>query len=256
MNTKNLQVSPFSLVLAASLVLVAVLISQWQKLGLTKDLLVAAIRAVIQLTIVGFILKYIFRINNAWLTGLMILFIIFNAAYNAHKRAAGIPKSFPISLIAIFTATILSLVILVVTGAVKFIPSQTIPITGMIAGQAMVADGLAYRSLNSSFHDRREQVLEKLALGANVKQASEGIIRDSIKNGMAPSIDSVKTMGIVNLPGMMSGLMFAGVDPLQAVEYQIMTVFMILATTSLSAFIAVYLAYKQFYNDRDQLVRD
>lgn len=96
------------------------------------------------------------------------------------------------------------------SGAIKFVPSQMIPISGMIASNSMVAVGLAYRSLNSQFHDQRQGVLERLALGAGLLDASIAIVREAILTGMSPTIDSAKTVGLVSLPGMMSGLIFAG----------------------------------------------
>ncbi|MER2227862.1 MAG: ABC transporter permease, partial [Carnobacterium sp.] len=116
-----------------------------------------------------------------------------------------------------------------------------------------IAIGICYRNLNAKFTDQRQQVLEKLALGADLKQASRSIVRDSIRAGMSPTIDSAKTIGIVSLPGMMSGLMFAGVDPTHAIKYQIMVTFMLLSTTSIASVSASYMAYKEFYTERKQL---
>ncbi len=93
-----------------------------------------------------------------------------------------------------------------------------------------------------------------LSLGATPKIASMAIIRDSIKSSLIPTVDAAKTVGIVSLPGMMSGLIFAGVDPLQAVKYQIMVTFMLMATASISTIIACYLTYKKFFNQRHQLM--
>ena len=104
-----------------------------------------------------------------------------------------------------------------------------------------------------TFTDRHQQVLEKLALGADIKMACLDILRDSIRSGMQPTIDSIKTLGLVSLPGMMSGLIFAGVDPVKAIKYQIMVTFMLLASTGLGSIISCYLAYKQFFNERKQL---
>ena len=193
------------------LVLVALGISLWQKLGLDRDIVIGVVRAVVQLFIVGYLLKYIFRVNNFWLTLAMMGFIIFNAAWNAKKRGPGIDHALAISLLAIFVSTGVTLGVLVLSGAIKFVPSQMIPISGMIASNSMVAIGLAYRSLNSQFHDQRQGVLERLALGAGLTtDASIAIVREAIRTGMSPTIDSAKTVGLVNLPGMMSGLIFAG----------------------------------------------
>ncbi|WP_333588977.1 ABC transporter permease, partial [Lactobacillus acetotolerans] len=186
----NLQASNYTLLLSFVLVVVALLIGYKEKLGIDKDIIISVARAIVQLFIVGYILKFIIRSNNYLLTLAMILVILFNAAWNAKKRGAGIPNIFWISFTAITASTALTLGVLVLTHSVKFIPQQMIPITGMIAGNTMVAIGLCYRSMKKSFHDQQQQVLEKLALGADHKLASMDILRSSIKTGMSPSIDS------------------------------------------------------------------
>ncbi|KRL62042.1 ABC transporter permease [Latilactobacillus fuchuensis] len=250
----NLAVNPLSLTFAISLVFVALIISFHEKIGLEKDLVFSVIRAVIQLIVVGYLLKFIFHIDHVWLTLIMMLIIIGNAALNARKRAAGLRNAGYISLMAIMTSTGVTLGLLVLSGAIKFMPAQIIPITGMIASNSMVAIGLSYRSMLTSFKDQRQAVLERLALGATLKQASIAIVRNSIKTGMAPTIDSAKTVGLVSLPGMMSGLIFAGIDPVKAIMYQILVTFMLLSATSLGSVIACYLAYHSFYNQQQQLI--
>lgn len=250
----NLEISNTSLLLATGLVLVALGVVYKEKLDLGKDILWGVFRAVVQLFAVGYVLGYVFKLDNTIVTLAMSLVIIFNASYNAAKRSQGIPGAFKTSFIAILTATALTLVILLFSGSIAFSPSQVVPISGMIASNSMIAIGICYRNLNSKFTDQRQQILEKLALGADLKQASISIVRDSIKAGMSPTIDSAKTLGLVSLPGMMSGLMFAGVDPTQAIKYQIMVTFMLLSTTSIASVIASYRAYKGFYNERKQLI--
>lgn len=249
----NLQVGPVTLALSFILVLVGIFIAYKEKLGTAKEIIYSITRAVIQLIIVGYVLTYLFEVDEPIVTLAMVAVIGFNAAWNAHERGRNIPNSLSISLIAIFAAAGLSLAVLVVTGAVKFIPSQIVPISGMICGSAMTTLGLCYRNLTTLFRDQRQQVLEKLSLGATPDQASRDILRDTIKSGMQPSLDSAKTIGIVTLPGMMSGLMFAGTPPLTAIMYQIMVTFMLVATTSISSYIASFLAAKQFFNEKEQL---
>ncbi|MEQ4532241.1 MAG: iron export ABC transporter permease subunit FetB [Mixta sp.] len=246
-------ISNTSLALAFMLVLVALLVSQKEKLGLHKDILWSVTRAIIQLTIVGYVLHYLFDFNNRWLTLLMVLFICVNAALNARKRSKRIGKAFLISLIAIGTGTGLTLAILVLSGALAFVPMQVIPVSGMIAGNAMVAVGLCYTQLNQRFADNRQQIEEMLSLGASVKRASAQLVRESIRAAMIPTVDAAKTVGLVSLPGMMSGLIFAGIDPVQAIKYQIMVTFMLLGTAAISTIIAAWLGYRRFYNARAQL---
>jgi len=250
----SLEIGNFSLLLSTGLLFIAIFVDYKEKLDLGKDIFVAGLRAVIQLFAIGYVLKYIIQVDNFFITLAMVLFIVFNAGFNAHKRSEGISNSLFISLTAIGAGTAITLGIMIVSGAIEWVPSQIVPITGMIASNAMVAIGLTYRALNSKFTDQRQQVLEKLALGANEKQASMSIIRESVKTGMSPSIDRTKTVGLVSLPGMMSGLIFAGVDPTDAIRYQIVVMFMLIAVTSIASFIASYLAYREYYNDRNQLI--
>lgn len=251
MNQHN--ISDTSLLLSLTLVVIALLISQKEKLGMGKDIVWSVCRAIVQLVIVGFVLKSIFDVNNSWLTVLMVLFICVNAAINARKRGQNIDNAFAIAFTSIFSGTVITLTILVLSGAIAFVPMQVIPISGMIAGNAMVAVGLCFSNLNQRFRDNHQKVMEMLSLGASVKLASGRIIADSIRTAMIPTVDAAKTVGLVSLPGMMSELIFAGIDPLKAIKYQIMVTFMLICTASLSTISAVWLSYRRFYNARAQL---
>ncbi|MDU6109685.1 MAG: iron export ABC transporter permease subunit FetB, partial [Klebsiella pneumoniae] len=195
-----------SLALSMVLVLIAILVSYREKLALEKDIIWSICRAIVQLIIVGYVLKYIFNVNHAVLTLLMVLFICFNAAWNAKKRSKYIEFS----------------------GSIAFVPMQVIPIAGMVAGNAMVAVGLCYNNMGQRFSSEQQQIQEKLSLGATPKMASARLIRESIRASLIPTVDSAKTVGLVSLPGMMSGLIFAGIDPVKAIKYQIMVTFMLL----------------------------
>lgn len=250
----SIEISNLSLILSTLLLAIAILVDYKEKLGLGKDIFIAGIRVVLQLFIIGYVLSFVFQINNNIVTLIMVLFIIFNASYNAHKTSEGISDSFKISLTSIGIGTILALAILVFSGAISWVPSQIVPVTGMIASNSMTAIGITYQSLTTQFNDNRQQILEKLALGANEKQSSLTIVRQSIKTGMQPSISRSKTVGLVSLPGMMSGLMFAGIDPTEAIRYQIVIMFMLMSVTTISSFIASYMAYRSFYNEEIQLM--
>ncbi|MDD3173286.1 MAG: iron export ABC transporter permease subunit FetB [Herbinix sp.] len=243
-----------SLLISSSLVLVTLFFSYWHKLKLEKDIIIGVVRAVIQLVIVGYILEYIFGFKNPVFTTLLLLFMIFNAAYNAAKRGKAIKKGLAISFLSITVGTIVTLTILVLSKTIHYEPYQIIPVSGMIIGNAMVALGLCYKQITSDFKNKRDEVETKLSLGADILPSSIEIIRDSIKTGMLPTIDSAKTLGIVSLPGMMTGLILAGSSPIEAIKYQIMVTFMLLSTTSISSFIACYLSYRSFFNSRKQLI--
>jgi len=252
MNTGT-QISISSLLIASSLVLVSIVFSHHQKLKLEKEIIIGIVRAVIQLVAVGYVLEYIFGLKSPIFTTLLILFMICNAAFNAAKRGQDIKDGVLISFISISAGTILTLSILVFSGAIKYEPYQMIPVSGMIISNAMVALGLCFKHMSNDFNNKREEVETKLSLGADTLTSSIEIIRDSIRTGMIPTIDSAKTLGIVTLPGMMTGLILAGTSPIIAIRYQIMVTFMLLSTTAIASFVACYLSYRKFFNNRKQL---
>lgn len=253
MNGSN-AIDTTSLLIASSLVLVTLFFSYYQKLKLEKETIISIFRAVVQLIAVGYVLEYIFGLKNPVFTTLLLLFMTFNAAYNAAKRGKTIKNGFMISFLSIAAGTIVTLAILVFSKTIQYEPYQIIPVSGMIISNSMVALGLCYKQIASDFKNKREEVETKLSLGADILPSSIEIIRDSIKTGMLPTIDSAKTLGIVSLPGMMTGLILAGTSPLMAIKYQIMVTFMLLSTTSISSYIACYLSYRSFFNSRKQMI--
>ncbi len=250
---ENLMISPWSLVLTFSLVLIAMGISYKEKIGLTNEIFWAIFRMIIQLIIVGYLLTLIFGVDSVWVTLGAVMVMIINAAWNAAKRGQGILHAFKYSLMAMTAGSVVSLSILLLAGAINFVPSEVIPINGMIIGNSMNVLGLSFRNLKNQYKSDRQQVLEKLALGADIKQASKDIISEAIRGSLQPSIDSTKTVGLVTLPGMMTGMIMAGVSPVNAIMYQILVFFMMMSTASITSVAGVYLTYKEFFTDFGQL---
>ncbi|ASE58577.1 ABC transporter permease [Staphylococcus saprophyticus] len=247
--------STTALALTGLLLLFPIIISYKEKLHIIKDLLIATVRAIIQLIILGFLLHFIFGVNQTWLLIVFVLVIIINASWNTISRASPVMHHvFWISFVAIFVGVALPLVGVVLTGAIEFKPNEVIPIAGMLGSNGLIAINLAYQNLDREFVKEMSQIESKLALGANPKLSSKETIRNSVKTAIVPTIDSVKTYGIVSIPGMMTGLIIGGVEPLQAVKFQLMVVFIHTTATIMSALIATYLSYKQFFNHRDQLI--
>lgn len=242
-----------SLIIASLLVMIPIFISYREHLGLEKEIVVSILRAIIQLIVVGYVLDVIFGLENPIFTALFVLIMISNAAFNTKKRGEGIKGVVRISFIAMLVGTSITMTILVLSGAIAFTPNEIIPVAGMVVSNSMVAIGLSYKQLNQSFKNRRAEVEVKLSLGADIKVASKDILRECIKTAIIPTIDSAKTLGIVALPGMMTGLILAGTSPLEAIKFQIMVTFMILSSTSIATIIATYMSYISFFNERKQL---
>ncbi|HDE8251772.1 TPA: iron export ABC transporter permease subunit FetB [Staphylococcus aureus] len=241
--------------LTALLLVIPIIISYKEGLHIIKDLIVATLRAVVQLIILGFLLHYIFKINDKWLLILCVLVIIINASWNTISRASPVMHHvFWISFLAIFIGTALPLAGTVATGAIHFTANEVIPIGGMLANNGLIAINLAYQNLDRAFVQDGTNIESKLSLAATPKLASKGAIRESIRLAIVPTIDSVKTYGLVSIPGMMAGLIIGGVPPLQAIKFQLLVVFIHTTATIMSALIATYLSYGQFFNARHQLV--
>lgn len=250
----NTMISPWSLVISFALVLIAMAISQKEKLGLTKEIFWSIFRMIVQLVIVGYLLTSIFEVDSFWVTLASIIIMVANAAWNASRRANGLPNAFKYSLIALFLSVSITLSILVLSGAIAFVPSQVIPINGMIIGNGMNVVGLSFRNLENQFYSNRQEIQEKLALGANKKQASKPIITEAIKGSLQPTVDTTKTVGIVTLPGMMTGLIIAGIDPMDAIMYQILVFFMLISASSIASVVGVYLSYQEYFTNYGQLI--
>lgn len=242
-----------SLIIASVLILIPIFISYKEDLGLEKEIIVSMIRAIIQLVVVGYILDTIFGMKSPIFTLILVLVMIFNASLNTKNRGGEIKNVITISFISMAVGTLVTMSVLVFSGAIKFTANEIIPVAGMIVSNAMVAIGLSYRNLNTSFKNRRAEVEVRLSLGADIKESSKDILSESIKLAIIPTIDSAKTLGIVSLPGMMTGLILGGASPMDAIKFQIMVTFMILSSASIATLISTYLCYKNFFNDRKQL---
>ncbi|HGN7194475.1 TPA: iron export ABC transporter permease subunit FetB [Staphylococcus aureus] len=241
--------------LTALLLVIPIIISYKEGLHIIKDLIVATVRAVVQLIILGFLLHYIFKINDKWLLVLCVFVIIVNASWNTISRSSPVMHHvFLISFVAIFVGTALPLAGTIATGAIQFTANEVIPIGGMLANNGLIAINLAYQNLDRAFVQDGTNIESKLSLAATPKLASKGAIRESIRLAIVPTIDSVKTYGLVSIPGMMTGLIIGGVPPLQAIKFQLLVVFIHTNATIMSALIATYLSYGQFFNARHQLV--
>jgi len=245
--------SILSLLMTTALVLVALIISNRQRLKLEKEIIIGVIRATLQLSLIGFVLTYIFNLNNWIVTTVVLLLMIFNASQIAAKRGNQLKSAKRIAFIAILLGASITIGILIIAGAVEYKPSEVIPVSGMIVGNAMVALGLTFKQLHQNYKNKFQEIEIKLSLGASERLSSIELIRDSIRTGMQPTVDSMQTLGIVQLPGMMTGLILAGQSPVMAIRYQIMVTFMLLSTVSIATFVGAYIAYKTYFNNRKQL---
>ncbi|SFS84142.1 ABC transporter permease [Marininema halotolerans] len=235
-------------------IFIAMMISLWQKLGLEKDLVVATLRATIQLTAIGFVLRYIFTADRWEFILLIIGISIFVASQNAGKRGEGIPSIRLKVFVTIGSVVGFTLSMMLLLDMVKPEAKTVIPISGMLVGNAMVVSSLLLNRLKDNAESMRDEILVALSLGATRVQASKRMLTSAIRGGMIPIIDSTKTVGLVQLPGMMTGLIIAGTDPVAAVRYQLLVMFSFTASSALVSILLGTMVIPTLFNAAHQFV--
>ncbi len=255
-----IQISYLDLAFATSLVVVTLLISFKEKLGMEKDLLIGAFRSFVQLMFVGYILQYIFDTNHWYLVLAVLLTMIGVAGFNALKRQKiRWKKLFWILTIGIALGSIIILTIVIgFILRVKpwYLPQYIIPLAGMIIGNSMVGAALAANRLTSDIRDHRREIEVALSLGASSRQAVAPYLREALKTAMMPTISTMMTVGIVQLPGMMTGQIIAGTNPNAAVRYQIVVTYMIAAATAITVITVTLWLYRCFFTPNHQLLTE
>jgi putative ABC transport system permease protein len=246
-------VNLITLLLSFSFVILSLFLSVGFKLGLGRDLLITSVRATIQLLIIGYILKKVFGFGHPLVIILMLLLMIFVAAKNAANRGRGLTNIFIKIFLTIAIVEIITQGFLLGLHIVPASPQYIISISGMIIGNSMVICNLFLNRLKGELDMRKEEVVLILSLGGSVKQSIFSILKQSIRSSLIPTIEGQKTIGLVQLPGMMTGQIIAGADPVQAVRFQLLIVFMILSAASLTAIILGFLTYPCLFNRHQQL---
>ncbi len=250
------QINVYGLLLSYLLLLVILFLTHKEQLKLTKDILFSFARMSVQLFAAGFVLLYIFRINSILLTTGIYLFMIFFATRIAMARAkVKIRKAFLHLFISILASSFI--ILLFILFAIIHLNSldarYVIPLAGMVIGNAMNSTTISMERFFSRINEAKDQIETLLCLGANEHEAVSFIRRSAFKSALLPSLSSASGMGIVFLPGMMTGQILSGVNPIEAVNYQIMIVIAISTTVALSNYMVLRLLEKELFRKSGQL---
>ena len=251
-------ISFWQLGLALGFVLFAGIISMIHRLGILKDLAIGTLRCVSQLFLLGYALKYIFALSWAWLVVGVFLFMLVSAAFIVKSRIKEKSVNYALPL---FVTMILSYftVSVLVTGVIVqadpwWRPEYFLPLGGMVVGNSMNALALALDRLFSDLRAKRDEVEMKLSLGADAGEASSAITRKAMSAGMIPIVNSMMGAGLVFIPGMMTGQILAGADPLQAVRYQIVVMLMLVGAATLAAILLILWVRRRCFGPGQQLL--
>jgi len=254
-----LDLSVWQLALALLLVLVVIVVSVLQRVGLERDLVIGAVRTTVQLYLVGLILAAVFAAAT-WYWVVLILVVMTAVATHAAVSRLGrpLPGAHWIAALSLSVSTAVTLAWVI--GAIVQVrpwwePQYIIPIAGMILGNSMTSAALAGDRLQSDLRARRDEVEARLALGFGGREALQPLVRAALRAAMMPTVNAMMVVGVVQLPGMMTGQILAGSSPLLAIRYQIVVVFMQAAATAIGSLLFVRLAAGRYLTAAHQLRR-
>ncbi|WP_022794164.1 ABC transporter permease [Marinococcus halotolerans] len=257
-NTSIIELSFWQILAAYVFIVLLLAIVRWRKIPREKEILISSLRMTFQLLLMGYVLMFLFENPSPWLTSLIVLFMLGFAIWNIFQRVRGpltreMKRAIAVSM---SIGTILSLLyfnFVVIQFAPWFNPRYFIPIAGMIIGNSMTGITLGVQTLTEHLHSQRSRVEAALMLGATPNQATRKLVNQSFDAAILPTINSMVGAGIVFLPGMMTGQIISGVNPVTAIGYQIAILLGITGAVALSVILFTQLGYKTYFNERMQL---
>ncbi|MCL2842531.1 MAG: ABC transporter permease [Oscillospiraceae bacterium] len=251
----SLNIGQFALIYLLLLVVLSVM--KKCRINQTKLLVVASVRMTVQLVLAGLILTYIFDNPHPVFTVLYILIMTGFACYMAIRRNKTINRNFKWIVAASLSASGIAIVcffIMAVVGVSIFNPQYTIPISGMIMGNAMTGVSLGIKTFHENIHSQRARIDALVNMGVTPPRILTPFANQAIETALLPTLNSMLGMGIISLPGMMTGQILSGTLPMTAILYQIAIIIAISAVTCLSVFCALFFGYRTLYNKRNQII--
>lgn len=254
--------STVDLCIAASLVMLVAGLSWWLRLGLGREIIVAALRTTVQLLLIGLVLKALFaNVSIIWMVGMGMVMLIAagREVMQRQRRQFSGWWGFGVGTLSMFISSF-SITILTLLAVIQlkpwYTPQYAIPLLGMLLGNTMTGLAVGLDRLTQTACDQRAVIEARLMMGAGWSQAISSIRKESIRSGLIPIINSMAAAGLVSLPGMMTGQILAGAPPIEAVKYQILIMFLISGGTGLGTVAAVGLGARRLFDDRHRLRLD
>ena len=254
--------SPSDIAIAASLVAFDAVLSILLKLNLHRQVLWSAARMVVQLVAVGYLLRLVFALHNPAAT---VALVVAMAVVAAREIAARPERRFKGSDGLVLSATGVAIATVVTVGlalltAIRPHPwyeaRYAISLAGIVLGSVLNSGSLALDTLLGSVSRERGSIEAQLGLGASFQDATRALVRQAIRRGIMPTVNQMSAAGVITLPGIMTGQILAGLDPVEAVKYQILLMFLLAGASGLSAAIIAYLALRRLTDDRQRLRLD
>jgi len=239
------------------LLLIVLFIMKKCKINQTKLLIIGSIRMTLQLILAGLVLTYIFKNPHPIFVLLYLSAMMAMAIYTVLSRNKGINRRFSliVSLSLILTGLlVISFFILGVVGVSFFNPQYTIPISGMIMGNSMTGVSLGLKTFNETIKLQKSKIDTLINIGATPASILLPLVNKSLETALLPTLYSMLGMGIISLPGMMTGQILSGTLPTTAILYQIAIMIAITTVTCLAVFCSLFFGYRTLYNSKNQML--
>jgi len=237
---------------------VAIALSLWQRLELERQLAYSAIRSLMQLITIGYILDIVFAIDDWWIViGILTMMIAIASIVTRNKIDQKLKGLLPTVVLSIIASSAFSLgyvILLIVQPDQWYEPRYLIPLAGMLFGNAMNSASLAGERLLTTINRNRLEIETYLCLGATAKQTIATYQKEAIRAGLIPTLNNMLVVGLVSLPGMFTGQVLGGSDPLDAASYQILILFAIILANLISTILVTEGIYKRLFNQNAQLI--
>ena len=248
------------LFLCLGMIGIAITLSLWQKLGLEKQLAYSAGRSLMQLIAIGYVLDIVFAINDWWavviILGVMLTIATIVTRNRIEQKLKQLLSTVALSLVASSLFTLAYVIVLIVQPERWYEPQYLIPLAGMLFGNAMNSASLAGDRLLNSINQNRLEIETHLCLGATPAQAIASYRKEAIRTGLIPILNNMLVVGLVSLPGMFTGQVLGGSNPLDAASYQILILFAIVLTNIISTILVTRGIYQNFFNQDNQLIHN
>lgn len=226
----------YSFLISFILVLIPLIYAYKTNLGIEKQMFINSIRAFVQLLALGYFLVYIFKFENIFLLSSVLFFMILYSSYIAKNRTN---SNFIIPFLTISISTIIVLSIMVLTHLISTKANEFIPIGGMIIGNSLNTFTLSIERFKREIETQKDLIESYIALGASIKQAYFDMQKQAIKASLIPTVNMLQTIGIVAIPGITTGMLLAGANPLTAISYQLLIIYMLVSINLFSALFGI-----------------
>lgn len=249
----QLQLGFAQALVAALAALAVVLLARRRRVHLESETVIAMVRGLVQIIAVGSILVILLRAPR-WTSGLLLAGMIVAAGATSARRAKGMPDAFRISAWAIACGAGSIIALMTSLGVIDTAITSLVPVGSMLIANAMNTNGLALNRFRSDVLAHTGEIETALALGADARGSASPYVQSAFEASLIPAIDSLRSLGIVWIPGLMAGMLLSGARPVYAAIYQFVVLAMIFAASGLTSLVSTLLIRTRVFSPAEQLV--